>query len=129
MNETHRIATAPSTCIVLAHGSRNPAAVAAHIALCDALQAARPTITIEPAFLELASPSLEDAIEAVLATGTQAIKIFPHFLSPGNHVLVDLPQRIAVLAEQHPTVTFTQLEYLGADPALVELVLTRIEAE
>lgn len=113
-------------CVILAHGSRNNAAIQAHFDLCDAVAGAVHDVLVLPAFLELADPTLEDAVAAAVASGVTEVSIFPHFLGPGNHVLIDLPKRVATLSETFPGVAVTQLEYLGADPGLRDLVITRI---
>lgn len=115
-----------TACVILAHGSRNSAAIESHHELCHAVAAAVDEVLVLPAFLELAEPTLEDAVEAAVAAGVTEIKVFPHFLGPGNHVLIDLPRRVASLQEQFPAVVVTQLEYLGADPGLRDLVIARI---
>jgi sirohydrochlorin ferrochelatase len=119
--------------LLVAHGSRNPAAAEAHRALCDAVAAAststadRP-IEVVPAYLEISEPSIPDAIDAAVANGATTVRVLPHFLGPGNHVLVDIPEIVRAARERHPAATIELVEHLGADPALVDLLAARVLA-
>ncbi len=83
---------------------------------------------IVPAYLELAEPSIPTAIDAAVAGGATQIRLVPHFLGPGNHVAVDIPEIVAAAGERHPGVEMEVSEYLGADPALVDLLVARVLA-
>jgi sirohydrochlorin ferrochelatase len=125
----------PETVVLLvAHGSRNPRAAQEHEQLCIAVtdviasaatDAAAP-IPVRPAYLEITSPSIPDAIDAAVAEGATEVRLLPHFLSSGNHVLVDLPAAVATARERHPGVRIELRQHLGADPALVELVASKV---
>ena len=119
-------ATPPTTVVLLvAHGSRNPRAAEAHERLCAEVRAAAP-VPVRPAYLEISQPSIPDAIAAAVADGATVVRLLPHFLSPGNHVLVDLPEIAAAARAQHPGTTIELAEHLGADPALVALLAARV---
>jgi sirohydrochlorin cobaltochelatase len=119
--------------LLVAHGSRNPAAGEAHLALCGAVAtassaAAGRAVDVVPAYLEIAEPSIPDAIDAAVAGGATTVRVLPHFLGPGNHVQVDIPQIVDAARERHPEVTIELAEHLGADPALVDLLAARVIA-
>ena len=117
----------PSTTVVLlvAHGSRNPRAAEEHERLCAEVSAATAPVPVRPAYLEIAAPSIPDAIAAAVAGGATRVRLLPHFLNSGNHVLVDLPAAAEAGRAQHPGVHIELVEHLGADPALVELLAGR----
>lgn len=81
---------------------------------------------VEPAYLELAEPSISDAIDAAVEQGARTIRLVPHFLGPGNHVAVDIPEIVEAARTRHPGVELELAEYLGADPGLVELLASRV---
>lgn len=119
--------------LLVAHGSRNPAAGEAHLQLCSAVAAASSStagreVDVVPAYLEIAEPSIPDAIDAAVAAGATTVRVLPHFLGPGNHVLVDIPEIVTAARERHPGVTVELVEHLGADPALVDLLAARVLA-
>ena len=113
--------------VLIAHGSRNPAAAADHAALCGRVGAAagRP---VHPAYLELSEPSIPDAIDAAVAEGCGTVRLVPFFLHVGNHVQRDLPAIVADARGRHPGVEIVLDEHIGADPRLVDLVADRIDA-
>lgn len=120
--------------LLVAHGSRSPLAGEEHLALCAAVQleanrGAGTPIEVRPAFLELAEPSIPTAIDAAVAGGSVRIRLLPHFLNSGNHVLRDLPAAVAEASERHPGVEIELAERLGADPGLIELLTRRVLAD
>ena len=117
--------------LLVAHGSRNPRAAEAHEQLCRAVARAASASTgdavqVEPAYLEITEPSIADAIDAAVARGARTVQVLPHFLGPGNHVLVDIPGIVDAARSRHPDVRIELSEHLGADPALVDLLAARI---
>jgi sirohydrochlorin ferrochelatase len=117
--------------LLVAHGSRNPLSAAAHQELCAAVAerssaVAGAPIEVRPAYLELSSPSIPDAIDGAVQQGATSIRVLPHFLGPGNHVMVDIPALVDEARTRHPGVDIELAEHLGADPALVDLLATRV---
>ena len=108
--------------VLFAHGSRDPLwhkpmeAVAAHIA---ALSANTPVVC---AFLELSTPDLTTATQALLDAGVRAITIVPMFLGVGRHAREDLPLLVEHLRDLHPSVQFTLKPAVGEDPRLIQLL-------
>lgn len=126
--------TGPRVVLLVAHGSRNPAAAIEHARLCERVQAATAdgtgsTTLVRPAYLELTEPSIPDAIDAAVEQGATSIRLLPHFLGPGNHVLVDLPRITAEAVARHPDTPIELAEHLGADDGLVDLLARRALAD
>jgi sirohydrochlorin cobaltochelatase len=122
-----------SVTLLVAHGSRNPRAADAHEQLCVAVTEAASAATgaavrVVPAYLELTEPSIPDAIDAAVVAGARTVQVLPHFLGPGNHVLVDIPEIVEAARSRHPGVQIELSEHLGADPALVDLLAARVLA-
>ena len=127
---------APRVVLLVAHGSRNPLAAAEHTRLCAAVQEDLRTqapgeaeIQVRPAYLEIAAPSIQDAVDGAVADGAVSIRLLPHFLNSGNHVMVDLPAQVDQARTRHPDVGIELVEHLGADPGLVRLLTTRALAD
>ena len=132
--EPNTTSAAPRIVVLVAHGSRSPLAGEEHLRLCAAVQAeacrdSATPVEVRPAFLELAEPSIPVAIDAAVADGAVRIRLLPHFLNSGNHVLRDLPSAVAEANERHPGVEIELAERLGADPGLVELLTRRVLAD
>lgn len=101
--------------LLIAHGSRRAESNEEIKRLADKVRALSGDqfIQVESAFLELAEPSIEQAIDHLVASGETHILCIPYFLARGAHVANDIPEAIAAAHEKHPTVTFQVSEYLG----------------
>jgi len=115
--------------LVISHGSRRSASNDEVFRLTDELRThARATIPLtQCAFLEITQPSVQTAIDELVASGATEIRIFPHFLAAGTHVAKDIPREIDAAAQRYPQLTFILLPHLGALPGLADLILNRIE--
>jgi sirohydrochlorin ferrochelatase len=78
--------------------------------------------------MELAEPSLDQAIDACVAAGAAEIVVHPYFLGPGRHSREDIPRLAAASAADHPGVQLSVSEPLGVHPGLVDAVLERVSA-
>lgn len=112
--------------IVLGHGSRSPEATRQFVTVARMLEPRLPGTAVLPAFMELAEPSLADAVDRAVSGGASHIVVLPCFLFMGNHIKHDIPKKIARAAEAHPGVTFEQREPIGPDPRVAEALLERL---
>jgi sirohydrochlorin ferrochelatase len=118
--------TGMSTRIVLiAHGSREAEANRMVHDLAKEL-AGRTGYPVEPAFLELTPPTVDDAAAKCVEQGAQTVIITPYFLAPGVHVRRDLEAARQRLGEQYPHVDFLLANPLGPHKLLVEILSQRI---
>lgn len=116
-----------TTVVVIAHGSRADAANEAHRQASDALDQRLASVTVVPAFLELAEPDIASAVDTAVAAGAVDVIVLPHFLYPGRHVATDIPAIIDEARTRHPAVTITVLTPSGAEPAVADLLVAQIE--
>ena len=112
--------------IILGHGSRNPAATEQFHDLVAQLRA-RGQERVYPAFMELAAPSLADAVGEAVAAGVDEIVVQPCFLFDGNHIRRDIPEMLAGFASGHPAVAFRFGRPLGPDARVADILLERAE--
>lgn len=120
--------TEPRTVVVfVAHGSRAAAANEAHVAQAERL-ADVAGLAVRPAFLELAEPSIPDAIDAAVAGGATRVAVLPYFLYPGRHVGRDIPELVETSARRHPEASVVLLGSFGADPAVVDLLAAQLRS-
>lgn len=92
--------------ILLAHGSRDPAWARPFE------QLARDTGAML-AFVELAAPTLAEAMDAAVAAGAARVRVLPLFMARGAHVQRDIPDQVAVLQDAYPDCTIELLPSLG----------------
>jgi len=98
--------------ILVAHGSRLEAANDEVRSLAARLSALG-SQTVRAAFLEIAQPSIPEAIEQAARTAPSEILILPYFLTQGRHVQEDIPGIVAAQAERFPQTPIRLLPYLG----------------
>lgn len=113
--------------LIIAHGSRRAASNDEVFILADKLRAAS-DVLVAGAFLELAQPSIADAIDQLVAQGATSILTFPHFLAAGTHVTQDIPDQLALAEARHPSVQFTRLPHLGSLDGIPALILQLLPA-
>jgi sirohydrochlorin ferrochelatase len=116
------------TAIVLVdHGSRLPEANAVLDAVAERLRRRRPEAIVAVAHMELAPPTLADAIARCVGAGAREIVVHPYFLAPGAHATRDIPAQVEAAREQHPGVSFRVTPPLGAHEGVVDAILARLE--
>jgi sirohydrochlorin ferrochelatase len=81
---------------------------------------------VEVAHMELAEPTIAQAVARCVAQGARRVVVHPYFLAPGRHSTTDIPHLVAEAAAQHPNVSCTVTAPLGLDPRLSEVILDRV---
>jgi sirohydrochlorin ferrochelatase len=110
--------------LVIAHGSRQAEANADLHFVVDGLRR-RGWDVAEPAFLELAEPSIDEAGRRCVEQGARRVVLLPYFLSAGVHVQRDLAAARGRLAALYPGVEFRLAEPLGRHPLLLDVLAER----
>jgi uroporphyrin-III C-methyltransferase len=112
--------------LVVGHGSRREEANA------DVREAARliarrgSFACVEPAFLEIASPTIDDGFAKLVKRGANHVIVHPYFLSPGRHTRGDIPVEVEEAANRNPGVTYQITEPLAAHPSVIDASIERI---
>ncbi|MCK9454699.1 MAG: CbiX/SirB N-terminal domain-containing protein [Sulfurimonas sp.] len=105
--------------ILLSHGSKLKAS---NDASREVLEKLRQNIeNIELAFLELAEPDFQEAVEKLKASGASTITVLPLFLAPGKHVREDVPQLASLYSKKHE-IKIEVLDHIGANSAYVKMI-------
>lgn len=79
---------------------------------------------VELGFLELVTPSIEDAVAALVGRGCRAVVAAPVLLFRAGHARRDVPEALAAAAARHG-LAVRQAEPLGCHPAIVALAQRR----
>ena len=112
--------------IIIDHGSRRAAANDMLFDMIAQYKAVTGVEMVEGAHMELAKPTLAEAVQACAARGASRIVVHPYFLAPGRHSTGDIPRMVATMAENHPGITFHISEPLGVTPKLAEVIQQRV---
>lgn len=114
--------------LIVAHGSRRAASNQEIQALTELLASqSKDFASVRCAFLELAEPSIPDALRQLIAEGATKIIVMPYFLSAGRHVSEDIPAEIDSVRVEHPQVEIHLADYLGAAEGLTTLLLAQAQ--
>lgn len=117
----------PETGIILVdHGSRLAEANAMLEEVARVYREQTGARIVEPAHMELATPSIADAFDRCVAQGAGHIIVQLFFLSPGRHSMRDIPRLTAEASAAHPGVTYAVSQPIGIDPRLIEVLATRV---
>lgn len=108
--------------VLFAHGSRDPLWRAPIEAVRQHIEAHPPHPAVRCAYLELSTPTLEAAVQELVAEGARTITVVPMFLGTGKHAREDLPVLIDALRTAHPQVQFTVQVAIGEDPRMTSLM-------
>ncbi len=116
-----------SAWIVIDHGSRQAEANALVAEVARQIQLRRPSTIVAYAHMEIAAPSLDEAVVSCLGQGAEEILVLPYFLSPGRHTQETIPDQVAALAARYPELDFRLADPLGVHPKLVDILCERAE--
>jgi len=108
--------------VLFAHGARDPEWARPFEAIRDSVRRQRPEHPIALAYLEVMSPTLEDAIATLVAEGASAVTVFPLFMAQGGHLKQDLPRILEAIRATHPHVPIGLQSAIGDVPEIVDAI-------
>ncbi|MGH3544567.1 MAG: sirohydrochlorin chelatase [Mycobacteriales bacterium] len=111
--------------LAVAHGSRDPAAAAAHDALMARIHAAAPGLEARLAYVDHVAPSIRRALENC-AEQERSVVVVPLFLSAAAHTKGDIPGAIRQVRQCHPELSVTYARVLGPDPLLLRALCRQL---
>lgn len=118
-----------SAVLLVAHGSRVPESNAEieNLArrLAGTLGGGR---RVGHAFLELASPTIPEAIDGLAGDGVEHLVVIPYFLAAGRHVREDIPAIIHAARQRHPGLEIEMTDYFGAQDSVPDLLCAMVES-
>ncbi|MCX8047148.1 MAG: sirohydrochlorin chelatase [Anoxybacillus gonensis] len=81
---------------------------------------------VEPAFMGVTNPSLDEAVERCVKLGAKTIVVLPYFLFTG--VLIKrLEKRVSEFQSTYSNISFVLAHYFGFHPSLQTIVLDRLQ--
>jgi len=113
--------------MIVDHGSRRAASNDALLKVVAQFRDALPYRLVEPAHMELAEPSIEQAFAKLVTAGAKVVVVHPYFLSPGRHWAEDIPRLAAEAAANHPNVQHLVTAPLGIHTLMAQIMNDRIQ--
>ena len=107
--------------IVFAHGARDPAWGQSLERLAQLIAQRHPSLTVRVAYLELQTPTLEDAIDE-LAAQHDFIAVLPVFWAANGHVVQTLPRALKAAQKRHAHCRFSALPVLSELPGMLPFI-------
>lgn len=112
--------------ILLGHGSRVPDAGKHMERVADGLKEKYGYRIVEICYMSRLGPHFPETFEKCIAQGATDVTVIPYFLHDGLHLVLDIPEMMQELVNQHPHVKLVLGQNLGFDTVLVDLVEQRI---
>jgi sirohydrochlorin cobaltochelatase len=112
--------------ILFAHGARDARWSDSLHALAAAIRTQAGQASVRTAFLELQTPTLLEALEAVASEGTRRIHVVPVFWAAAGHVENELPSILASFSARHPEVAIRVLPVLSELPGMLDFIARTI---
>lgn len=114
--------------LFIGHGSRDAAGISEFLQVVHEAAAKGGLPGANAAFLELAPPSIEEAVTQLAGAGVRRVRSLPLFLFYGRHVLYDIP-RILAEAGKENGVEILYGEPLAEHPKILDLAERRIRED
>jgi len=108
--------------VLFAHGARDADWARPFEAIRDRVRSSRPEYPIALAYLELMSPTLEEAMSTLVAEGALAITVFPLFMAQGGHLKQDIPRILDAIRATHPHIPIALEPAIGDVPQLLDAI-------
>jgi sirohydrochlorin cobaltochelatase len=114
------LATA-SAILVVGHGTRKPAGAAQLRQLVETMRLLAPDEAVFESFLELAEPTIGDAMKRIQDEGFRRVKVVPVLLFEAGHARSDIPDAVAEAATLYGIEVVGQSPPLGTAPYVLTL--------
>jgi sirohydrochlorin cobaltochelatase len=107
--------------LVVGHGTRKPSGQQQLKELVAQMRRIEPIWRMEASFLELAEPTIEQAIEGLSAQGFRRILVVPILLFTAAHAKSDIPDAVSEFAAKHGITVVGQTPSLGTAREVIAL--------
>ncbi len=107
--------------LVVGHGTRNPNGAKQLMDLVCQMQAKAPSANISGCFLELAEPSIPQAMEQLHQQGIRKALVVPVLLFTAAHAMQDIPDAVNQAAKRYGIEVIGQTNSLGTHPSVIGL--------
>ncbi|MDP4209848.1 MAG: CbiX/SirB N-terminal domain-containing protein [Bacteroidota bacterium] len=111
--------------LIVGHGSKSAAAVKDFEGIVECVRAKGEYETVLGAHMELASPSIQESVDALYAEQYREIIVVPYFLYEGNHIRFDIPEILQEIQKKYPDLIFKFARHIGVEPSMADILIRR----
>ncbi len=111
----------PAGLLLIGHGTRSEEGVQQARSLTTLVERLLPGHPVRLGFIELANPTLDEAVEELAMTGVDRIAAVPLVLLPAGHMKDDGPSLLARARLRYPRVSFSYGRDYGAHPLVLQV--------
>lgn len=108
--------------VIFGHGARDPEWARPMRRTREHLQELAPALAVELAFLEFMRPTLDEAIDRLVADGARRIAVVPMFIAQGGHLKSDVPNLVAAARHRHPECEIVQALAVGEAESVIAAI-------
>jgi sirohydrochlorin ferrochelatase len=112
--------------VYIGHGSRSQEGNEQFIHFVQSVIKERSENIQKIGFLELTTPTVQDAITEAILDGATEVLIVPVLLFAAAHYKRDVPFEIEQIQKRYPHITFSVVPPFSTHPLMIELVIKRI---
>ena len=105
--------------VLFAHGSREPGWAAPFESIARQLSG---KFIVQLAYLERMKPTLDEAVDAVVAKGARRVRIVPVFLGVGGHIKDDLPRLAEAARARHAGIEIVLERTIGEREEITQAI-------
>lgn len=105
--------------LLVGHGTRDARGVAEFLATARLVTALVPDVAVEAGFLELAEPSIGEALQRLSECDVREVIVVPLLLFAAGHAKQDIPSDVTAAAACFPQLKIRQAEPLGCHPEIL----------
>lgn len=105
--------------ILFGHGARDSRWAEPLQRVLAEVKAREPVRTVQMAFLEFMSPTLEECVAGLRQQGCQQLRVVPMFMAQSGHLTRDLPAQVEALRQRFPELQISVSGAVGESPEVV----------
>ena len=115
--------------VLVDHGSKKKESNDMLETFADMYRKASGRDLVEVAHMEIAEPTIPQALERCVEYGATKVVVAPYFLSPGRHIQKDIPRIVGEAAKKFPGVDIEIADPIGLDPLVAQVIENRVRAK
>ncbi|NLS96570.1 MAG: sirohydrochlorin chelatase [Planctomycetaceae bacterium] len=112
--------------LVVGHGSRDPGSNLPLPGLCREVALRLRGTPVQPCYLELARPTIDEGLTALSRRGVTRTIVVPLLLTAGRHVRFDIPSEVGRSLARLSNMLVCFTAHLGSHPQLVSIANSRL---